>query len=41
MRTLAILMASITFVTTALFAHALATADEPPPTPHIAQVSPR
>lgn len=30
MRTLAAIMASITLVTTALFAHALAIADEPP-----------
>ncbi len=38
MRTLAILMASISLVTTALFAHALVTADEPP-APRTVQVS--
>jgi hypothetical protein len=38
MRTLAILMASISLVTTALFAHALATVDEPP-APRTVQVS--
>ncbi len=32
MRTMAALMASITLVTTALFAHALATTAEPPAT---------
>ncbi len=38
MRTLAILMASISLVTTALFAHALAAADEPP-APRVTQIS--
>ena len=38
MRTLAILMASISLVTTALFAHALATVDEPS-APRTVQVS--
>ncbi|HWN21630.1 MAG TPA: hypothetical protein VNP93_06630 [Gaiellaceae bacterium] len=38
MRTLAILMASISLVTTALFAHALVTADEPP-APRVTQIS--
>ena len=38
MRTLALLMASISLVTTALFVHALAVADEPP-APRIAQIS--
>lgn len=40
MRMLAAIMASITLVTTALFAHALAGADDPP-TPMVAQVSSR
>ena len=39
MRFLATLMASITLVTTALFAHALAGANDRPPV--VAQVSPR
>jgi hypothetical protein len=40
MRLLATLMASITLVTTALFAHALVTADEPP-APTITHVASR
>jgi hypothetical protein len=40
MRTLALLMASISLVTTALFAHALATADEPPAPPAVQISSP-
>jgi hypothetical protein len=40
MRAMAALMASITLVTTALFAHALATAGEPPP-PTVARVASR
>ena len=38
MRTLAILMASISLVTTALFAHALVTTEKPP-APRTVQVS--
>lgn len=38
MRTLAILMTSISLVTTALFVHALAAGDEPP-APRTVQVS--
>ena len=41
MGTMAALMASITLVTTALFAHALATADEQPPPPTVARVASR
>jgi hypothetical protein len=42
MRTMATLMASITLVTTALFAHALATAaDEQPAPPTVARVASR
>ena len=40
MRTLALLMASISLVTTALFAHALAAADEPPASPAVQISSP-
>jgi hypothetical protein len=40
MRTLATLMASITLVTTALFAHALVTADKQP-APTVAHVASR
>ena len=40
MRAMATLMASITLVTTALFAHALATADEQP-APTVAHVASR
>jgi hypothetical protein len=40
MRTLATLMASITLLTTALFAHALVTADEPA-APSVARVASR
>ena len=40
MRAMAALMASITLVTTALFAHALATAGKPPP-PTVARVASR
>jgi hypothetical protein len=40
MRAMAALMASITLVTTALFAHALATVSEPPP-PTVARVASR
>jgi len=41
MRMLAMLMASITLVTTALFAHALATADEQPPPPTVGRIASR
>jgi hypothetical protein len=41
MGTMAALMASITLVTTALFVHALATADEQPPPPTVARVASR
>ena len=41
MRTLATLMASITLVTVALFAHALATVDEQKPAPQIARAASR
>jgi hypothetical protein len=39
MRTLATLMVSISLVTTALFAHALAAANEPPAPPAVEQVA--
>jgi hypothetical protein len=41
MRLLAALMTSISLVTTALFAHALATVDEQRPTPQIARAASR
>ena len=41
MRLLATVMTSITLVTTALFAHALATADEPKPAPQVARIASR
>ena len=41
MRAMAALMASITLVTTALFAHALATAGERPAPPTVARVASR
>jgi hypothetical protein len=41
MRTMATLMASITLVTTALFAYALTTADEQPAPPAVARVASR
>ena len=41
MRLLAALMTSISLVTTALFAHALATVDEQQPAPRIARAASR